>query len=436
MASVYLLVLIMKEIINNKLNIDDIENKKNAYYLRNFITFCIEGFLFSGASSLFSSETVLPVYVSKISNDPFSIALISIIYFGLSYGSYFFSCTIGVNTKSPKWTTVYICFLQRIGFFMIYLSTFAILGNSLNSLFIFYISLSFLAISAGLSNPLFSQMVSVSIFKNVSSFYGVYSLFGAAGGVLGTIIYNRFLKNYTFPFDYRYTFLCGVILAVVATIVVMIGIREVVDDRVVEKIKLNDVFHIAKDILKNNRNFRNFTILRVLMVAADFSVPYYILMVLNKPKVPVGYEGTLAIIFLISKMIASYFEGKIGDKYNPYVTLIVCTCCGVIASLLAIISNSWQLSTIMYIFVAFAVSGAWIATSSAAITFSNNKYVPIYSSIISLFSAPVYIVISLSGAYIAKHLSYDAMFFVSLIVYLICSMLGFYYIKGIGDNRK
>jgi len=412
-----------------KLSKEEIEKKKQKYYMRNFITLCIEAFLFSGAQALFSPDSVLPVYVSKLSENPFSIALITIINYGLCYSVYIFACPIGVNTKSPKWTSILVCFLQRIGFMLILFSTYVAAKDTNMALVIFYISLAFYSLSGGLSNPLFQQMISVSIYKDVSKFYGTYSVFGALGGVLGTVLYNKFLTDFTFPVDYRYTFLVGLIIGVLASVCVAVGIKEITDDREVEHIKMKDVFAISKDILKNNESFRDFTILRVIMVAADFAVPYYIVSILANSSTPQGFEGTLALIFLISKMVASYFEGVIGDRYNPFATIICCTVCGFIASALAIVANSIEVNTIMYIFLAFAVSGSWIATSCASITFSKGKHVPIYSATISLLSAPLYIVITLGGATIASLLSYNAMFFMALIVYLICTILGYKYFK-------
>lgn len=417
------------------LNVAELEEKKNKYYTRNFITLCTEAFLFSGASSLFSIENVLPTYVSNLSANPFSIALISILYYGLSYGAYIFSCPLGVNAKSPKWISVIICFLQRIGFLFILLSTYTVIRNGDMALAIFYVSLTFHSIAGGLSSPLFTQMVSVSIFKNISSFWGTYSLFGAAGGVIGSLLYTRFLKVYSFPFDYRYTFLVGLIVSVIATAVVSVGIKEVVEERK-EKINMKDVFNISKDIMKTNKKFRSFTIIRVITVAADFAVPYYILTILNKPGVPEGYAGVLAVIYLFAKMIASLFLGKIGDKFNPFATVFCCMVFGAVASFLAIFSSSWQLSTVMYIFLAFAVDGTYIATSAASITFSKGKYVPIYSSTISLLCAPIYILVSFGGASIAKIVSYEAMFAFTLVVYVICAIASLRCAKNVYSSKE
>lgn len=69
----------------------------------------------------------------------------------------------------------------------------------------------------------------------------------------------------------------GLVSALVATVVVSVGVREVTDDRVVEHIRLRDIFPIGVQILRENRPFRNYTLVKVLVGAAEFAVPYYII---------------------------------------------------------------------------------------------------------------------------------------------------------------
>ena len=418
-----------KSQLSRPLTNDEIYAKKERYYRRNFITLLFESFFFSSALAMFSPEAVLPVYVKHLSDKPFFIALISVISYGLSYGVYIFSCPIGVNAKSPKWVSVGICFLQRIGFFFIYLSTYAVTRSQSTALFMFFISLSVYAVSAGLSSPLFSQMVSVSIHKNVGTFYGAYALAGAVSGVLGSLVFNTCLKNFDFPKDFRMTFFIALMAALIATVVVSVGVREVTDDRVINRIRMKEVFPLCKKIILENKKFRQFTLIRVLLGAAEFALPYYIIIASSKTGAPEGYVGTLATIFLVAKMISALLAGKIGDKFGP-VALLMCACiCGGTAAFLAITAQNWQLATIMYIIVAFANNGIMIATSTATVVYSDNGFVPVYSATVSLLCAPLYILVSFGGAAIASHFSYNAMFSIALAVYLVGAVLSIYFLK-------
>lgn len=416
---------------STKLSLEQIEIKKDRYYKRNYIALCMEGFFFSCACSMFSSENVLPAYVSNITNRPWAIALISILYYGFSYGFNIFSCPIGVGTKSPKWTSVLICMLQRVGFFLIFLSTFSITKSTDLALIMFFVAFGGHSISVGLSLPLFSQMVSVSIHKNVSNFFGSYQLVGMVGSVLGSIVFTKLLKTYSFPKNYRVLFLIGLAFALIATCVVSFGVKEVIDDRVPEKINVKDVFPIGYKLMKENPEFLHFTIVRIIVALAEFAIPYYIVVLAAKQGAPEGFEGVLTTIYLIAKMINSVVAGKIGDKCGPLAILGISCGFGVLAALFAIIATDWQLAIVAYIMVAFAVNGVVVANYSATAIYSNNQsqYVPICSATMSLLCAPLYIVAAFGGATLARLFSNSAMFAMALIAYLCGAILSWLYYK-------
>lgn len=129
---------------------EQIHAKKEKYYLRNFITLCLESFFFCAALAMFSAESVLPVYVENLSDKAIHIAMISVLYYGLSYGVYVFACPLGVNAKSPKWVSIGICFLQRIGIFLIFISTYAVSSSNQLALAVFFVSLALYALSNGI----------------------------------------------------------------------------------------------------------------------------------------------------------------------------------------------------------------------------------------------------------------------------------------------
>lgn len=408
-----------------------IYEKKEKYYKRNFIALCLESFFFTGALSMFSAENVLPAYVENLSDKTWHIAMISVINYGISYGINIFSCPIGVGAKSPKWTSIIVCFLQRIGFLFIFVSTYTVTQSRELALLMFFLALSSYAFSAGMSTPLFSQMVSVSIYKNISSFYGAYQMAGMASSVIGSLLFTRFLTNYGFPRNFRMTFLVGLLSALVATLVVCIGVKEVTDDRVPEKIRIRDVFSISTKLMREIPEFKHFIIIRVMMGAAEFAIPYYIIVAASKDGAPAGFVGILTTIYLIAKMISSVVAGRIGDKLGPLA--VICSSCvfGVLAAALAIISTSWQVSTVMYIMLAFAVNGIIIANSSATneYTGGHSQYVPICSATMNLLCAPLYIIVAFGGAAIAQTFSYSAMFAVALMVYLTGGVLSFCFLK-------
>lgn len=399
--------------------------RKEQYYPRNFISLMFESFFFSSALTLFSTESVLPVYVSHLSAEPFWLSLIAVINYGVSYAASFFSCVIGVNAKSPKWTSVRICFLQRIGFFLILLSTMMAGGSTGAALAVFFVSLTLYSLSAGMSTPLFVQMVSTSIHRNVGTFYGAYTLVGAGSGVLATLVLTRCLEKYRFPENFRWIFLFGLLAALVATAVVSIGVREVTDDRQPAHISLGDVLPMIRNVLKNNRRFRNYALVRMLMGAAEFAIPYYIVAAGALPGLPDGFVGKMATLFLVSKMAASLLLGRLGDRFGATRVLQVSCVCGVGAALLAITMRGPWSAAAMYALLAAATDGIYMSTSVASATYGSAQETPVYMATVSLMCAPLYILASFGGALVAKIFTVNGVFAVALAAYLTGALLIF-----------
>lgn len=413
--------------VHETLSEQQLLEKKESYYIRNFLCLMMEGFLFTFSLTMFSPENVLPVYVSSLSQDAIYLAMISAVYYGFSYGCTIFSCVIGLNAKSPKWISILVCFLQRIGFFMIFLSTYLVSGNRQFALAMFFVSLALYATSAGMSNPLFAQMVGTSIHRNVGTFYGGYSMSGAISGVIASLLIGRCLERYTFPKSFQVVFLLGLVSALLATLAVAVGVREVTDDRKREHIRLRDIFPISAQILRENKPFRHFTVLKVLVGAAEFAIPYYIIVASALPGTPASFVGTMTTVYLVSKVIGSLLLGRLADRFGAIYVMRWSCISGAAAALMAILVQNYRLSFLMYGLLAVAVCGVTMANNVACIAYSKNVRTPIYTATTGLLCAPLYIVSSFLGAAIVNRFSYTSVFVIAMGVYALCAILTFFY---------
>lgn len=409
--------------------------KKERFYRGNFISLMCESFFFAFALTMFSTENILPVYVAALSDKAIYIALISALYYGISYSATVFSCVIGVNAKSPKWISISVCLLQRVGFLLIFLSTYLVSSNVSLALVTFFISLALYAGSAGMSNPLFAQMVGTSIHRNVGTFYGAYNMMGAVSGVLASLVLTQCLTRLEFPHSFRTVFLLGLLSGLVATVVVCVGLREVTDDRVREKIRLRDIFPMGVQILREDQGFRSYTVIKVLVGAAEFAIPYYIITASGLENTPAGFVGIMATIFLVAKMVGSLVLGRLADRFGAMMVLRVSCACGAAAALMAARITDYRLAYVMYALLAVAINGIMMSSSIACVTYSKNVHTPIYMATVGLLCAPLYVITSFCGAALVNWFSYTAIFLLAGSVYAVSALLTFR-LKGKDAQKK
>lgn len=390
---------------------------RERYYNRNLISMLLEGFAFSFAIAMFSTESVLPSYLRSINNRDIYLSMISVLYYSVMYGSTIFSSIIALRARSPKWANIWVCLLERVGFLLILISSF-FTGDPHLAVILFFVSLVLYALSVGLAQPLFAQMMSTIFHRNIGNVIGLYGLSSAAGGVFASLLLTRSLARYDFPMSYQVVFLAGLLFSLVSTAIVMFGVVERTDDRVTEKIKLKDVFKLMKDILVNNPLFRKYSIIRIVTSFAEFAIPYYIISASELPVTPKGFVGIMATIFLLAKMVSSLLFGKIGDRYGAIMILRFSCICGLIAVILALVMNTWPVAVLMYIFLAFAVNGVYLSTNIAAIDYSNRTRTPVYNATVSLLCAPAFIIASLVGVSLIARFSFSIVYVLAGIAYL------------------
>lgn len=404
---------------------------KEKYYVRNYITMLMEAFFVSFAFGIFSYTTVFPVYIQTITDNSFYIALIAVIYYGCSYSSSILSCLIGINCKSPKWTNICICGLERIGFLFIIISTFFVGSSEALALTTFFVSFALYAVSAGMSSPVFSNMLGSLFYRDFGKFYGSYSLVGAAAGVIGARIMSYVLAAYDFPFNYRRLFILGLIMAVIGSIVPAIGVKEVLSDEPVKRTYARELPGIVKNIVKTNIPYRQFVFVRILLGAAEMAIPFYIVKVSHMEGVTPGFVGTMTTILLLSNMVAGKIAGYIGDRLGPMYMVVFGSVSGACAALLAILMPHYYFGYLLFVLVAFAQQCVQLSNNVAGIMYSRKgQKIPVMVAAMGLAVAPSYIFFSSAGGVLTNRFPINTVFIIALCVYILVAFLGIRFSRG------
>jgi MFS family permease len=392
-------------------------------YRRNYIALLLDGFFFSFSSSIFSYTTVLPVYVSNLSENRIFISLLAVLFFSLSNGAAVLSCVIGVNTRSPKWAAVIICMTQRAGFFLIFLSTWAVTGNRDLAICLFFFSYAVYGVAAGMSGPVHSTLVSRTIYRNVASFYGTYSLSGALAGIISAQGIRILLERYSFPVNYSRLFLLGMAVAMLSTLSLAAGISETKAERR-ETMNFSRLPFIFRKILAENKRYRRFLLARIFAAMAEMCIPFYIIRVKSLPGAGEGIVGIMTTVLLVSNMVGAKIIGRIGDRSGPSVMMRIAAGAGILAAVLALLMPSPVFGYLLFVLVSASERGTYLATSVANIRYSEDGMVSVYAALSGIVTAPFYALFAFGGGLIANRFSLAPVFGVSALFYAVSLLCG------------
>jgi MFS family permease len=313
---------------------------------------------------------------------------------------------------------------QRIGFFLIFLSTYAATGNRDLAMGLFFFSYAVYGVAAGMSGPVHSVLVSGTIYRNVSSFYGTYSLSGALAGIISAQGIRILLERYPFPVNYGRLFFLGMAVAMLSTLSLAAGISETKTEKR-EIIRFTHLPFTFKKILAENKTYRSFLLVRIFAAMAEMCIPFYIIRVKSMDGAGEGIVGIMTTVFLVSNMVSAKVIGRIGDRTGPSAMIRIAVGAGVLASALALLMPSPVFGYVLFVLVSAAEKGIYLATNVANICYSEGGMVSIYTALSGIIVAPFYALFSFCGGIIANRFSIMPVFAVSAVFYaasFLCSL--------------
>ena len=395
-------------------------------YRRNYISFLSESFLYSFAFYLFSVTNVFPDYVSRLSSNPIILSLLSVLYYGPVYLASFVSCWLSMNSPaSPKKLGVMICFSQRIGLILITLSSFLIGKASVSvCLICFFVAFLIFNIADGISSPIYFYMASTIIHRNIGTFFGTYNMIGSVSGVLASLLLGYLYNVRQYPGNYQLMFSIGVVFALAATFTIAFGTREYPkknNDNV--KVRWRELPGMIKKSIVDNANFRYYTLIYVILGAADFALPLYSVRLAQQDKLPDNFIGIMSLISLVSSVAANWIWGRLSDRKSLFVVLALSAACGVIASSLTILNFGGMCNYLAYLLLAFASAGSSITNNVACTIYAKDGNSTLLTSASKLCAAPICILASVGSGVLAQLTSITIVFIIALSAYIICTLL-------------
>ncbi|MBQ8996261.1 MAG: MFS transporter [Oscillospiraceae bacterium] len=385
-----------------------------------------EGFFYSFAFYLFSVTNVFPDYVSRMTDDPVVLSLLSVLYYGPVYLASIVSCWLSLNAPAtPKRLGLTICYSQRVGLILIALSSLMI-GKAPVSvcLVCFFVAFLFFNIADGISAPLYYNMASSMIYRNIGTFFGAYNMVGSVSGVFASLLLTYLYSVKPYPGNYQLMFGIGVLFALASSFMVAFGTKEYPGAKA-EKVGVTwkELPQMMMKCISENRKFRNYTIIYVILGAADFAMPLYSIRLAQQENLPANFIGIMSLISLVSGVAANWIWGRLSDRKGPFFVLVLSTICGICAAVLTILNPGGLWNYAAYSLIAFASCGSSLTNNIACTIYAEDGNSTLLTSTSKLCAAPICILASIGSGVLAQWTSLKVVFAIALCAYTICLVL-------------
>ncbi len=183
------------------------------------------------------------------------------------------------------------------------------------------------------------------------------------------------------------------------------------------------------DILRHDRNFSAFLLVRFLSSFATMGFAFYIVYGLHRFGMDEVTAGFLTAALMITSTVANAVMGWLGDRLGHRAMLIAGSLAVTLSSLLA-----WGGPTIAWLYPVFVLAGLanvayWTIGMAITTQFGSEETRPTYIGLSNTLVAPATILAPLLGGWIADAVSFQATFMASAVGGLVIAALLFWLVR-------
>jgi MFS family permease len=375
----------------------------------------LEGMFFGLGMGLASSVTIIPLFVSNLTDSAILIGLVPAMHSAGWYLPQLFTAKSLSRQTRFKGTVMRYTFHERAPFLglaaVAWLSP--QLDNKIALVFIF-IFLIWQGLGGGFTANPWQNLIGKIIPERMHGVFlgaqlGIVSIFSGIGALLTGMI----LERYTTPNNFALAFT----FAGVAVLISMSGLAMVKEHHkpVETDAEIQDRFSKGLiSILRNDFPFRKFLLVRSLMQLGVMSISFYTVYAVQEHGAPGQAIGIMTAIMSVTQVFANLILGRIGDlKGHQFVLKL-----GAIAlSLSALVA--WLATDYQWFYLAFMLAGVafvTVMTTQMLVTlqFGNGAQRPAYIGLSNTITAPSALLAPVLGGWLADKAGYQITFLISI----------------------
>jgi MFS family permease len=382
----------------------------------NFTVNLLDGGFFGLALGFASFSTILPLFVSNLTDSAILIGLIPAIHVvGWQLPQLFTAHRVS-QQKRYKPMVMHFTIYERLPFLGLAIVSWFIpqIGPSI-ALFLTFALLVWQGIGGGLAATPWQSMIGKIIpQERWGVFFGFQSSVANLLASVGAVLAGLVLENNPSNTGFTTCFLLAV--AAFSISYIAIGLtREEETPPVGGGIEKAAYWKDIRSIWKRDSNFRWFVIVRILAQLGTVGFAFYTVYVVKIYGVDEFTAGVLTMVLLVAQTIFNPLLGWLGDHWSRRGVMAV----GMGAAAISAAIAAWATS-VNWFYLAYATAGiAYVATWTIAISmtleFGESHEKPAYIGLANTLIAPTAFLIPLFAGWLADTAGYQATFLLTAI---------------------
>jgi MFS family permease len=381
----------------------------------NFTVNILDGGFFGFALGFASFITIIPLFVSQMTESALLIGLLPAIH---NVGWMFPQLlTAGWVSRAKRlkplvlWMTVH----ERIPFLGLALVAWFLpqLGPQ-TALILTFLLLVWQGFGGGFTANAWTNMITKIMPANLhGTFFGAQMAAFTGLEGLSAILAGLILDRFDGPLDFSLCFLAACLSFAISFVFISLTREPEGRPRLFEGQPVG-FWKESQRILKTNGNFVVFLVMRWLSQFAGMAFSFYIVYVVWNFGVGEVEAGFMTGIFLLSSILSGLVMGRLADRWSPRAVMVIGALAATLSATLAMLAPSPTWFYASFILTSMAIVAIWTIPLPLTVQFGTEEERPYYIGLSSTLTAPATLLAPVVGGWLADTGGFQATFIVSI----------------------
>ena len=408
----------------------DFEKYIRTNLRHNVIVNFTDGAFFGLGFGFASLSTIIPLFITSLTDSAILIGLAPALHtIGWQLPKLF---TAGHLARARKYKPIVLrnTVHERVPFLALSITAFLIpvIGTK-TALIISFFALAWQGLGSGFTaNPWTSLMAKIIPAESRGTFFGVQGGLVNLAISIAAVSAGYLLDQLNYPVDFGICFLITA-FAMAASYMAIAKTREPEDTEKNIPQEKNHFAEGAKIILKRDRNFNWFLLVRALAQFASMGFGFYILYGLRRFDMDPVSAGYLTASLAIAMTLANAGMGWLGDKWGHRSMLILGAFASIVSALLA-----WFAPALFWLYPAiilagFAIVSIWTIGITFTVGFGSEAERPTYIGLSNTLITPATLLAPILGGWLIDSIGFGITFALSAIIGIIIVIVLIFIVK-------
>jgi MFS family permease len=367
-------------------------------------------------ASFIATRTILPVYVSQLTDSEFAIGLLATIVGTGWLLPQLFTANWVQRLPVKKIVPVRVgLYAERLPVLLLVPAAWLAIRSPELALIVFFILISWHIFGAGTIAVGWQDMLA-KIFpvERRGRFFGLANFSGTATGVLGAAFAGWLLDRYEFPYGYVLCFAMASIFILVSWIFLALT-REPAVEPEGPPLSQREHWRTVPQILSTDLNYRRYLISQLVIAAGGMAVGFMAVYAVQRWNLPDSQAGSYTIAMLLGQAPSNLAFGWLADRRGHKLVLEISALATVLSAVLACVAPAAAWFYLVFVLTGVSTAGFILSGLMIVFEFSDAGLRPTYiglnATVIGIFAAATPLV----GSWLAASFGYRVLFIVAAV---------------------